>query len=103
MTETRMQIGEHGVWWGPAKGNLWAEEGALALPRAYDEETARAHVERYEAGEEYPCCACGQWFPRPWALQHFGGRWCEKCAEIYKARNATVCLLCRSPRWQCVC
>jgi hypothetical protein len=97
----RIQLSSSGVWW-PHSGYLWAEGGVAALPPTMDYHEALATVKRYEEGE-YHCSRCGKWFPKPCALSHFAGRYCQPCADEYKEQHAALCLRCHEPRWHCTC
>ena len=50
------------------------------------------------------CSTCGLELSRTnQRLRHFAGIYCKKCAEEYKKKNETICLLCKKEHWRCNC
>lgn len=100
---TGERIGERGTWWGEEKGNLWAENGLVALPPAATRAEAEASVARHETGGEYWCDGCKEWHETPFHWKWWAGLYCEDATAIVKANNSRACGICRRPLWDCSC
>lgn len=100
---TGERLGARGTWWGEEKGNLWGDDGLMALPKCHTRDEAEAAVARYESGQEYWCCGCEDWHPVPVAWKWWAGAYCAESADRVKEMNSRSCGICRRPLWDCSC
>jgi hypothetical protein len=70
-----------GVWWA-RYGELWAEDGQIALQHAETREQAEQFLQRYADGEYY-CAGCWDWHQQPAAFRRYAGLYCQAAGEAY--------------------